>query len=70
VIQETVDDPDHWYHGETEPTEKLIEYLKEHNITIPKLPEDNDRRKDTVKLMVRAWSAIEALNLINELMEG
>lgn len=69
LIQETVDNPDRWYNGETEPTKKLIEYLKKHDITIPKLPEDEERRKDTVKLMARAWSAIEALNLINELRE-
>ena len=69
TIQDISDKPDSYYNGESEPTEKLIEYLREHGVEIPKLPEDIERRKDAVKLMVRAWATIEALELINKLME-
>ena len=67
AVQNQADDPDRFYKKNEEPTEELLAYLREHNVPIPVLPEDG-RRNDIIKLMVRIWADIEALNCASELV--
>jgi hypothetical protein len=66
-IQKFVDDPDMYWEETTEPTEELLTYLEETGAPIPELPDDPERRRDVIKIMVRYWASREALNLINRL---
>lgn len=67
-VQDSIENPDrHWSENYTQKEiNDLREYLKGHNIKIPRIPDDN-RKNDVVKVMVRAWAAIETLNCVGHL---
>ena len=67
-IQNYLDDPDMYWEETTEPTEELLTYMEETGAPIPELPDDPERRRDVIKIMVRYWAAREALSLAKHLL--
>jgi hypothetical protein len=67
-VQDIIDDPDCLYKKNPQQGEmdKLVTYLKKYNLPIPHTPGD-ERGEDVIKMMVRAWTTIEALNMMCEL---
>jgi len=64
MIQNIIDNPDFYYDGETEPPQKVLNYLEKTGCPIPK---SGTVRKDVVKLMIRYWATREALDTIKGL---